>query len=140
MRPSKESLLDFFKEVDTDFHPTLSEKTDLSLYADKILRNAILFCEFSSSGKIKGLVVMYANDYEKKYAYIPLVAVSPAYRRLGLGHKMLVEALNYVKSLDGKILSVGIHTNNPIAYKLYQKLAFEYVSDCDNRFYLEYHL
>lgn len=53
---------------------------------------------------------------------------------------MLVEALDYIKSLDGKILSVGIHTNNPIAYKLYQKLAFEYVSDCDNRFYLEYHL
>ncbi len=140
MKPDKEMLLRFLREVDEDFHPFLSQKTKLSVFADKMLNNATFFYEVSDSGDIKGLVAIYANDYEKKYAYIPLVAVSPSYRKRGIASRLLLAALDYVKSLNGKILSVGIHTNNSVAVKLYLGVGFESVNTSNGRNYMEFKL
>ena len=133
MELTQESLVRFLREVDKDFHPTLSEKTDLKEYVAKILEKAMLFYELSDSGDIKGLVIMYANDFEKKYAYIPLVAVSPLYRQQG-------ESLQYLNTLKGEIQVLGIHTNNPVALALYQKMGFKSVETVNGRTYLELEL
>lgn len=137
MKPTKEALLRFLKEVDGDFNPPLSEKTDLAQYADKILRNAVLFCDLTDFGAIKGLIVLYANDYAKKYAYIPLAGVGSSYRKQGIAGKLLSEAIQYVEALKGKIQVLGIHSNNPVAISLYQKMGFESVETIDGRTYLE---
>ena len=136
MKPSKEALFTFLKRVDNDFYPPLSEKTNLALYVDKILDKAILFCDLTDSGTIKGLIVVYANDYARKYAYIPLVCVDPFYRNQGIAGNLLAEAIQYLKSLKGKIQILGIHSNNPIAIKLYKDFGF-HVVDSTERAYLE---
>ena len=137
MELTQESLVRFLREVDKDFHPPLSEKTDLKEYVAKILEKAMLFYELSDSGDIKGLVIMYANDFEKKYAYIPLVAVSPLYRKQGVVYKLLGESLQYLNTLKGEIQVLGIHTNNPVALVLYQKMGFKSVETVNGRTYLE---
>ena len=137
MKPTEAVLLKFLKEVDGDFYPPLSQKTDLNLFAKKILANAEFFYRQSDSGDIIGLVVIYANDWEKKYAYIPLVAVSPSYRRLGIANKLLLAALDYVASLGNKIQTIGIHTNNSVAVKLYQNIRFKSVEIENGRTYME---
>lgn len=137
MKPTEAVLLKFLREVDGDFYPPLSQKTDLNLFAEKMLANAEFFYEQSDSGNIIGLVAVYANDWEKKYAYIPLVAVSPFYRRLGVANKLLLAALDYVASLGSKIQTIGIHTNNSVAVKLYQNIGFKSVNIEDGRTYME---
>lgn len=137
MKVTKAALLKFLKEVDEDFYPPLSQKTDLNLFAEKMLANADFFYEQSDSGNIIGLVAIYDNDWEKKYAYIPLVAVSPFYRRLGIANKLLLAALDYVASLGSKIQIIGIHTSNFIAVKLYQNIGFKSVSIENGRTYME---
>lgn len=124
MKPTEAVLLKFLREVNGDFYPPLSQKTNLNLFAEKMLANAEFFYEQSDSGNIIGLVAIYANDFGKKYAYIPLVVVSPSYRRLGIANKLLLAALDYVASLGNKIQTIGIHTNNSVAVKLYQNIGF----------------
>lgn len=141
MKPTRMALRRFLKEVDGDFSPALSERVDLDVFADKLLKNANFFYDESDRGNIKCLVAMYANDFEKKYAYIPLVAVASNYRKQGLGSKMMLKALDYIHSLGDGIKIIGIHTNNPIAFELYKKLSFHEVCVCDdNKYYLEYHI
>ena len=137
MKPTEAVLLKFLREVNGDFYPPLSQKTNLNLFAEKMLANAEFFYEQSDSGNIIGLVAIYANDWEKKYAYIHLVAVSSSYRRLGIANKLLLAALDYLASLGSKIQTVGIHTNNSVAVKLYQNIGFKSVDIENGRTYME---
>lgn len=43
MKPTEAVLLKFLREVDGDFYPPLSQKTDLNLFAGKMLANADFF-------------------------------------------------------------------------------------------------
>lgn len=136
MKPNKEALVHFLKEIDNNFYPALSIKTDLNIFADKLLRKAVLFYELDNK-KIIGLVAMYANDYEKQYAYISLVGVLPSYRQRGIAKKLLREAVEYVGSQE-KIRKIGIHTNNPIALRIYCTLGFKCIETVEGRTYLEF--
>lgn len=134
----KDILMKFLQEVDKDFTPCLSQKTDLPSFCDKILDNARLFASYSGPDKLNGLVVMYANDFIRKYAYIPLLAVSPDCRKQGIARRLMDAALGYVRSLGSeKIRVVGIHTGNPVAFRSYERLGFRLVDESNNREYLE---
>lgn len=132
-----ESILKFLKLIDGDFTPSLSEKTNLEMFALKLKEHADLFYDLSEDGEIKALVCMYANDYEKKYAYIPLVGVHPQFRGQGLAAKLLLDAVDFVKAKEGLIKTIGIHSNNPIALKIYGKIGFKTVSEQNGRVYQE---
>ena len=137
----KDVLMKFLQEIDKDFIPFLSQKVDLSSYCDKLLSNAQLFASYSDDENISGLVVLYANDFAKRYAYIPLVAVRKDCRGRGLAKELLVKAVSYVKKMGGqyKMYILGIHTNNPIALRFYQKLGFVKQDERNGRTYLEMH-
>ncbi len=137
----KNVLMEFLQKVDKDFTPYLSQKTDLSSFCGKMLDNAKLFVSYAANGEIKGLVALYANDFTKKYAYIPLLAVAPMYRKQGIARTLMDSALEYVRGLGTeKIRIIGIHTSNPIALQFYEKLGFRLVDESNNREYLELHL
>ena len=138
---NKKVLMEFLQKVDKDFTPYLSQKIDLSSFCDKMLANAKLFVSCSTNGEIKGLVALYANDFTKKYAYIPLLAVAPMFRKQGIARTLMDSALEYVRGLGTeKIQIIGIHTSNPIALSFYEKLGFGLVDESNNREYLELHL
>lgn len=87
------------------------------------------------------MVALYANDFVKKYAYIPLLAVAPEYRKQGIARMLMNEAIDYVRELGSeKIQVIGIHTSNPIAFDFYKELGFRLLDESNNREYLELHL
>lgn len=129
-------LLSFLRSVDTDFHPALSEKVDLSAYARKIIEKANLALDYDGD-KIIGLVVVYCNDEINKRAYIPLVGVASGYRNRGIAKKLMMQAIQVVTERGFKI--IGIHSNNPIAVRLYRSLGFVVVNPGE-RAYLELEL
>lgn len=134
----KDKLYQYLTSVDKDFNPALSTKTDLKQYTERIADKAKICCALSDEDNIIGIVAFYANDFEKHYAYIPLVSVSSEYRRQGIARKLMEYAVLYIKSLNGKISVVGIHTYNQYAFDLYVKLGFKNISETDKMFYLEY--
>lgn len=137
----KNVLMEFLQKVDKDFTPYLSQKTDLSAFGDRLLNHANLFVSKDEKGEIKGLVALYANDFVKKYAYIPLLAVAPEYRKQGIARMLMNEAIDYVRELGSeKIQVIGIHTSNPIAFDFYKELGFRLLDEINNREYLELHL
>ncbi len=128
-----EKLLSFLQSVDTDFHPSLSDKVNLSDYVRKIIEKAELV--FDDDGeRIIGLVVVYCNDENEKRAYIPLVGVATEYRKKGIAKKLITQAIQIVKEREFKI--IGIHSNNPVAVRLYQSLGFVLIEPGE-RVYLE---
>lgn len=134
----KDKLYQYILDVDSDFNPVLSSKVDLKEYTERIVSKANIFCALTDNDDIIGVVVVYANDFDKQYAYIPLVSVSSAHRRQGIARKLMEYTLSFIKSLNGKISVVGIHTYNRYAFDLYVKLGFKNISETDKRSYLEY--
>ena len=134
----KTVLMRFFRKIDQDFTPSLSHKTDLDDFGEKLLKNAKMFVSYTEDGEIKGLVAIYANNFESHYSYIPLVAVDSYFRKQGIARTLLNQAINYVRDLgNDKINCIGIHTSNPVALHLYEELGFCLKDELQNREYLE---
>lgn len=123
-------IADFLYKIDNDFNPPLSSKTNLSDYVKKVIENAELIID-QKDGKIRGLVVLYCNDYDTKSAYIPLVGVLSEFRGCGIAKKCMLEAINVARKKGMK--KIMIHSNNPVAIKLYKDLGFHIIEEGDRK-------
>lgn len=133
--------MEFLLKVDKDFTPCLSQKTDLYTFCERLLTYANLFVSKTQTGDINGLVALYANDFVKKYAYIPLVAVAPEDRKRGIARKLMNDAIDYAKGIGAEnIQTIGIHTSNPVAFDFYKELGFQLLDESYNREYMELYL
>lgn len=127
------NLLTFLQEINSEYVPNLDKKIDLSDYADKILTKASFLIECDKNG-IVGLVVFYCNNINNLKAYIPLVGVLPRAQHQGIATRMMEIVCQYIKEQKFKV--IGIHSNNPVAIKTYQKLGFKILNE-NERKYLE---
>jgi ribosomal protein S18 acetylase RimI-like enzyme len=134
MKPLKVQLLDFLNSVNEDFNPPLTEKVCLEEYVKKITEKAELIIEYVDDD-IVGMVVLYCNDVISGIAYIPFCAVRKEFRGKGIAKSLMMSAINKVQ--ERKLSTLAIHSNNPIAIKLYQDLGFQIVEG-DVRVYLQY--
>ena len=129
----EKSLLEFLVSIDHDFNPPLSSKVELHDYVAKIMASAELMLDYDCD-KVIGKVVVYCNDYAGKKAYIPLVGVLHEYRNKGVAKKLMSDAILLAEKRD--FSSIGIHSNNPVAVRLYESLGFVVVEHGE-RSYLE---
>lgn len=136
-KPSLNLLLEFIRKVDSDFSPPLSDRVDIQRFANKLINYAEFFCVLDDHDRIGCLVALYANDYNSKYAYYPLVATLPSLRGRGFASNLMQESLDYLNGLSGNIKCAGIHTNNQIACHLYEKSGFNVLNNVNGRYYLE---
>ena len=132
----KEIIYSFLKKIDDDFSPKLSSKVNLLEYVDKIISCSKLLIDCKDE-VLRGLVVLYCNNTNERIAYIPLVGVDSLYRGRGIAKNLLLEAIDISKSNGMKC--VQVHSNNPIAIKMYQNIGFQIVSG-DNRKLLEFYI
>lgn len=130
-------LLDFLQRVDKDFPTHLSKKVDLRKYAQKIIDNGSIISTLKDN-KIIGMVVIYCNNIDSLYAYVPLVAIDINYRGQKISRALMLGAINYAKGLGFK--KIGIHTENSVALNLYIGLGFKIIDGTTERKYLELNL
>lgn len=127
----KGDLLKFLHEINQDFFPSLDSKVDLQEYATKIQEQASVIIETDRSG-ICGLVVFYCNNQETKLAYISLVGVSTRARSQGIASRLVKSVCDYIKTQE--FSTIGIHSNNPSAIRIYQQLGFCIIVDEDRKY------
>lgn len=125
-------LYDFLNEIDEDFSPHLSNKVNLHEYVLKIQNNAELIVD--NECVLRGLIVLYCNDYIQKRAYISLVGVRRDFRGRGIARKMMMNAIEIAKDKGMEI--IGIHSNNQAALNLYKNIGFV-TKEFGEREYLE---
>lgn len=125
-------LYNFLKDIDEDFFPCLSSKVDLEEFVEKIQNHAELIVD--KTVILRGLVVLYCNDFSNYKAYISLVGIRREFRGMGIARRLMIEAIQKAKDNGMKI--IGIHSNNVIALNLYKSLGFV-TKEFGEREYLE---
>ena len=73
-------LLALLKEADNSFNPKLSEQTELSSYAQKLVDKGFTITTLINN-KIVGIISGYINNEQSKEAFISLVYVEEKYRK-----------------------------------------------------------
>jgi ribosomal protein S18 acetylase RimI-like enzyme len=118
----RDVIFELIKELDNSFTPPLSQRVDLELFFEKISKNALGIIAWNNTEEPIETLFVYCNDKEKNYAYIPYLAVNKTYQGKGIGKALLGYMENELKKRN--IISVGLHSNNPIAIHLYKKSSY----------------
>ena len=120
----KARLESFLKVSDNWMVPALSQRTDLSQYADKILRHGVAVMAMHSNGSDIGMVAFYCNDDSQGHAFITHLAVDPDHRRGGLGKKLTEYAMRRSQSRGMKSIALEVSPSNESARRLYASCGF----------------
>ncbi len=111
-----EDFLEFIREVEGDFIPTLLNRVSPEDCYEKWGTLAdVVVCR--CGGRVIGLCSFYANDGEQRRAYISFIAVLRKHRGRGIASAMLRQAARIAANKGMERL--GIHTNSEAAYTLY---------------------
>ena len=131
---TKENLEEFLRAVDQDFPVPLSQKSDLTVLAEKFVTKADIFAEYVD-GKIAGAVVGYITNSFSEISFITAVAVRKEYRGMGLAKKALQRYVDEVKRQNRfKAIDIYAVPTNVGAVSLYKGFGFvEYKMDNEPR-------
>ena len=121
---TKEELEDFLRAVDQDFPVPLSQKSDLSVLAEKFVERADIVLE-RVDGEIAGAVIGYITNSYSEISFITAVAVMSPYRGRGIAKSLLGRYVDAVKKA-GKFRAIDIYTQptNVAALKVYRGFGF----------------
>ena len=114
----------YLRLSDTWMAPALSQRTDLSQFAEKILRHGVVAMAVHANGTAVGMVAFYCNDVIRGRAYITHLAVDPEYRRCGLGKKLTEFAMRYSQSRGMNSIALEVGRSNESARRLYASCGF----------------
>ena len=114
----------YLRRSDTWMALALSQRTDLSQFAQKILRNGVAAIAIHANGTDVGMVAFYCNDLSHGRAYITHLAVDPEYRRCGLGKKLTEFAMRYSQSRGMNSIALEVGRSNERARRLYASCGF----------------
>lgn len=114
----------FLEKADRTFPVPLSEKTDLTDYAEKLCAKADLCTVCGGDGSILSLAAGYIGNCEGDTAYISMLATLPGHRGQGLGNRVLSEFIQKAEAQGLKAVHCYAVRENAAAMKLYEKAGF----------------
>ncbi|MBR1635443.1 MAG: GNAT family N-acetyltransferase [Lachnospiraceae bacterium] len=116
----RERIEKFLFKCDSSFKPALSERVDITQYAEKISRYAetVFFVHHEKDIAASSL---YCNRYP---AYITSVAVLPDYTGQGIGTSLIREAEQHC--IQKRLKKIRLETYGTV-YLFYQTLGYEIV-------------
>ena len=120
----KSRLEKYLRLSDTWMAPALSQRKDLSQFAEKILRHGVAAIAVQANGTDVGMVAFYCNDVIRGRAYITHLAVDPEYRRCGLGKILTEYAMRYSQSRGMNSIALEVGRSNESAKRLYASCGF----------------
>ena len=119
-------LVDLLRTYGDLLPAPLSSRMNLEAYASKLKTRGDIGVAVINE-QIVGLQALYANDKHTLTAYLPFVAVLPAYQSRGLGKTMLSRALALARQRGMQRLQLEVARENLRAQGLYQSLGFRFV-------------
>lgn len=125
---SRQSLIDFLVYIDKSLPVPLTQRVNLSEYADKVLQNGNVY-SIVKEEKIVAAVLFYCNDFNSKRAYISMVGTLADYSGRGYATQLLEKVIEKCKSVGMEFCCMETDLSNCRALRLYLSLGFviEYV-------------
>ena len=124
---NKNEIINFLNKIEKDFDIHLTDRVNIKEYVLKVLKNGYILSEICDN-KIVGILLMYANDYIKKEAYISLVGVDSNYRNQHIATNLLNEAIKISKTNKMEKIKLYTHKNNIKAITMYEKNGFQKIN------------
>ena len=121
---SLEDVVSHLREVEGDFVPALSSRTDIVEYATKLKRHARL-CEAWSDGALVGLVAGYCNDRHSRTGFITSASVLKRCLRQGIGAHLVGQFLILARESGMVRVCLEVSRSQAPARQLYSKLGFQ---------------
>ena len=84
-----------------------------------------VFLIAESDSKIAGLIILEFEGANSEYVTITDWAVSPKFRRKGIGTRLSIAAWDYFKPRGIKEIRCEVYVNNPVAYNFIKSMGFE---------------
>lgn len=133
------ALTQYLREVDKDFEIPISNKTDLEIYATKLLTHGIVLVSFDS-GNFNGMLAGYCNDTISGNAIISILSVKQQSRGQGISHHLINKMIDSCR--EAGMRKIFVDSVNPIAISSYQSLGFHKINsdpnDEKNKTFLQY--
>ncbi len=120
----RHTLLDTLNRLGKRIVPPLDHRVDIELYAEKIMKFGNVMYLTDHAG-IYGIAAFYANDKERKTAYLTFLAVSESINRKGYGAKLLKEVEKGAYHLGMDFMKLEVDNNNYTAIEFYGKMGFQ---------------
>ncbi|MCR5600618.1 MAG: GNAT family N-acetyltransferase [Ruminococcus sp.] len=79
--------------------------------------------------EVAGFVAVYANDVLTRTAYIPFIAVDPAYRGKGVGRLLFDKACDLAIKKDMLYLKLEVNKSNNNAIAFYNKMGMRCIGE-----------
>lgn len=113
-----------------------SQGIDVLVYADKLAKNAIII-ELREDEELCGIAAVYANDMEKKTAFLSFIAVDGTFEGKGYGGLLLshVECVARERGMAQVILEVS--AINVHAQSFYEKNGYEQIRESEHSIFME---
>lgn len=130
-------LFNLISALDMYFIPTISSRTSIVDYAEKLGKNADIFvvCDFNQD---VGLCAIYTN--KPVFAYITAIGVLPHMARRGLGRRLINKSIDLCRSKKMQKIGLEVWPTNIPALSLYEKMGFSLVEYRGDSLYMEYTL
>lgn len=123
MSVTVKQLYEFLKKVDNTFPVPISEKQNLSEYAEKLLKQATLCCEFENE-EIVSMVAGYTDNLTDNIAYIALVATVDIAQGKGYAKKLILDFINICEKKGISSAHLYTHITNEKAINMYKSMGF----------------
>lgn len=104
--------------------PALSQRVDLSSFAEKILQNGTAFMAVTAVNRDIGVAAFYSNESIRHRAYLTHLAVNPEYQNRGVGKALLDETREFSKSKGMTSMLLEVYRSNETARRFYASCGF----------------
>jgi GNAT superfamily N-acetyltransferase len=117
-------LTQYLREVDKDFEIPLSNKTDLEIYAAKLLTHGIVLVSLDY-GHFNGMLAGYCNDTNSGNATITILSVKKNSRGQGISHQLISKMIDSCR--DAGMRKIYVDSVNPVAISSYLTSEFHII-------------
>jgi ribosomal protein S18 acetylase RimI-like enzyme len=133
-----DELIEYLKEVDYDFNPSLSSRKDLVKYAKKIYENSLILSR-RQNNRIIALLACYCNNED---AYLSIISVKKDFTGRGYFRNLMNDLIDYLRTEDFQKLELEVNKKNDKAYNAYIRMGFKYKKESSepNHLILSYQL
>lgn len=120
---AKDEKLKYIQICDSAYTISVLKRNDFSELFEKIHQNAI-FLGLEYNSEQAGYVAFYANDIEKKIAFITLICMSTKFQRLHLGSALMERCIQISKELNMEQIKLEVLLRDTVAIGFYKKHGF----------------
>lgn len=128
----EKEILSIINQFESLF-PHLSEQVqDYQGYAHKLAQNAIVYVarEYEQN---YGVAMFYANDIERKIAFLSLLGILPKWQGRHLGKQMMELVCKEAINRGMKRIRLEVHIDNTRAIAFYSSCGFERKEKCSEK-------